>query len=111
MKQQKTVFFAEDDEDNADLILEMLAALDYKAVRARHGMELLAQVANYVPDVILLDLEMPVLNGFETLAILKQDSRFASVPVIAISGKTDEGLAADVKTSGFTSFLAKPFNK
>ena len=107
------VLAVDDIEFNLELIEVMLTGLsgleDLSVLRAGNGREaldILEQNSNI--DIILLDLEMPVLNGFETLQILKRDERFREIPVIVVTA--DKSEVVKTLTMGANDFLAKPYD-
>ena len=107
------VLAVDDLEFNLDLIEVMLTGLsgleDLTLLRAMNGREALdiLEQRNDV-DIILLDLEMPVLNGFDTLQILKRHERFRDIPVIVVTADRSEVLKT--LTMGANDFLAKPYD-
>lgn len=78
---------------------------------ARDGREALAQLLSARPDLILLDIEMPRMNGFEFLEALRADASFSDIPVIMISSRTGEKHRQQAATLGVRTFLGKPFKE
>lgn len=94
---------------NLEMLDFMLAELDIQLVRAGNGQEALDLLADDPDfDAILLDLEMPVMNGFETLQILKRSDRYREIPVIVITADQDEVIKT--LALGANDFMAKPYN-
>ena len=89
-------------------IKNMLQNLGYAAHTANNGLDALERVLAVKPDVVLLDLSMPVLDGTEVLSILKQHDTTKNIPVIILSGK--EGICDKIRaeTLGAAGFLNKP---
>jgi CheY-like chemotaxis protein len=92
----------EDDEANRQLLCRMLEKDGIRVQQATNGKVALDQLAGELPDIILLDLTMPVVDGFEFIRIVRQDARTANVPIVVITAKdlTDEDrqrLAASVE--------------
>ena len=79
------VLIVEDDDEVRPMIEVMLAIEGYQTMVAANGQEALQQLAVRLPSLILLDIEMPVMDGYEFRAIQLQDPRFARVPVICLS--------------------------
>ena len=99
-----TVLVVEDDEDTRSSTAELLRAFGYMVATAANGREAAALVAHgRPPDVILLDLSMPVMSGWEFLLVVRRDRRLAGVPVIIVSGDR-----VVKKPGGCDLFLAKP---
>ena len=72
-------------------------------------MEALEQVGDFAPNVILLDIEMPRMDGFELLGHLRRDARWATLPVIMISSRTAQKHREHAASLGATGFLGKPY--
>jgi DNA-binding response OmpR family regulator len=77
---------------------------------AGDGLEALESLETYPADAVLLDLEMPGMDGFETLDRLRADPRYASLPVIVVTGREDVAAVDRAYQAGATSFVIKPLN-
>ena len=77
---------------------------------ATDGVEALERIASAMPDIVLLDLEMPRLDGFEVLARLRADPLTRELPVIVVTGREDVAAIDRAFQAGATSFLVKPIN-
>jgi len=106
------VLIAEDDLDTGSLLAELLIRRGFEAVRAINGYEALAAAYRERPDLILLDLRMPGMDGYEALTRLKRDQATRDIPVIAISAHaTDVEVERQrLQTLGVREFLSKPFS-
>ena len=80
------VLLVEDHETSADGYAQLLASAGYRVARAKDGYEALAEVSRAAPSVILLDLKLPKLDGWELLQRLKADVSIAAVPVVVVTG-------------------------
>ena len=101
------VLVVDDDPDILDAICDILEAEGYRVSRARHGVEALEQVDGERPDVILLDLMMPVMDGVAFAQALRLRPAVSDVPIVVISADGNPQRAASV---GATGYLAKPFD-
>ena len=81
----RKILVAEDDLASRELIREILEARGYEVVEVGDGQEAVQKIAEKKPDLVLLDIQMPLLDGFGVLRQLRQDSRFASLPVVAVT--------------------------
>ncbi len=81
----KRILVVEDQEDNRQIIRDMLSTSDYQITEAENGEEALAAVAKQRPDLILMDIQMPVLDGYEATRRIKADPGLRSIPIIAIT--------------------------
>ena len=106
----RTVLYVEDDAANLMLVEDIVARLpDIHLLSARDGSHGLALARSALPAVILMDINLPDINGFEAMKILKKDAATVHIPVIALSSvpfpdNIKQGLA-----EGFFRYLAKPF--
>ena len=106
---QKTVFVVDDNDTNLLMAQEALKA-QYRVFTLPSAAKMFSLLDNVGPDLILLDIEMPEMDGFETLRILKTKEAYANIPVIFRTGTTD----AEVEVRGFQlgaiDFITKPFS-
>lgn len=93
-QQKKTILVVEDDRFYANICKVKLTKEGYTVVVVGNGTWALQALEKQIPDLILLDLVMPEMDGFETMKAIKADKRFASIPIIAL---TNLGQAEDVK--------------
>jgi CheY-like chemotaxis protein len=101
------VLVVDDDPDILDAICDILDAEGYRVSRARHGQEALDQVESERPDIILLDLMMPVMDGVAFSHALRLRPKVSTVPIVVISADGNPQRAAAVGAAGY---LAKPFD-
>ncbi|MGE5377768.1 MAG: ATP-binding protein, partial [Bacteroidota bacterium] len=83
--QRRTVLLAEDNQINAEMVVEYLEAYGYRVIVARDGEEALQKVAEVNPAIILMDIQMPKLDGLEATRLLRREPRFASIPIVALT--------------------------
>lgn len=101
-----------DDDPNACKIIEiMLSREGYALDFASHGLEALEHVHAHPPDLILMDVLMPVMNGFEATQRLKADPRTALIPIIALTALAFESDRRAAFIAGCNGFIAKPFTR
>lgn len=103
------VLYVEDDELNYRLVERVLTYDGHELVRARDGRTALGLAANLRPDVVLMDLLLPDLNGFEIARRMRQMPSLAQVPIIAVTGLWSNGERERALSEGFAGFVAKPF--
>jgi DNA-binding response OmpR family regulator len=100
-----------EDHDAVRLLLGLTFKKEYHVVTKRDGIEGLAWLsAGNMPDLIMLDMQMPRLNGLEFLRQLRSTGFFAQIPVLLISGNDDATENAEVFNLGIVDFIPKPFN-
>ena len=111
MNQRPIILVVDDESFNVDYLEQELEDLDYATISASDGQAALDQVAAHAPDLILLDIMMPVLDGFGVLARLKADVAVRHIPVIVISAMSDlDSIVRGIKL-GADDYLPKPFNE
>ena len=104
-----TVLVVDDNEQNVQIMSTMLMSRGFEVRIARDGKGALQSVKQYPPDLILLDVMMPEMDGMEVLDHLKSDPRSAAIPVVMVTAKTqDEDLLAGYRC-GAEYYLTKPF--
>lgn len=106
----KTVLIAEDNPINRELLRELLEIRGYTVVEACNGKEALAKVEAAAPDILLLDIGMPLLDGFAVVRKLRENPQFNSLPVVAVTAYAMEGDCEKIMDSGFDGYLSKPVN-
>lgn len=108
----KNVLIVDDEQDVRDLLNMALESLGCEIRTACDGQDALAQIARKRPDLILLDLKMPNLNGYHLFARLKSDELLSKIPVIIITGLSQDSEHDDdewARRMGAEAFLTKPF--
>jgi two-component system, cell cycle response regulator DivK len=103
-----TILIAEDYDDNRELLRLLLAGANYDVREARNGQECLDLARANPPDLIMVDLSMPGLDGWEVFKELKANSSTAHIPCVAVTAHTDRDRIRALQ-SGFSDFVGKPF--
>ncbi|MCL2636802.1 MAG: response regulator [Oscillospiraceae bacterium] len=105
----KTIFIVDDNEINR-IVAENALEKDYNTYTLESAAEMFEALEKTIPDLILLDIKMPVMDGFEALKILKSDARFKAIPVVFLTGTVDYEVEALGFESGVVDFIGKPFS-
>ncbi|MDM7924999.1 MAG: response regulator [bacterium] len=105
----KQILVVDDDPLIARLLKEPLEKAGYSVKVASHGLEALQTVKDRRPDLIILDILMPMLDGFKTARLLKFDKRFKDIPIIVLTSRATEGERKIGEQVGANEFLLKPF--
>jgi phosphoserine phosphatase RsbU/P len=103
------ILIVDDEPFNVDYLEQELEELDYATVSAANGQEALEKVGSESPDLVLLDIMMPVMDGFEALTRLKADANTRNIPVIVISANSDLKSVVRGIELGAEDYLPKPF--
>jgi len=104
------VLIAEDNAVNRELLRELLEVRGYTVVEACDGEEALRVIEQTQPDILLLDIGMPVLDGFGVVRALRQNPRLATLPVLAVTAYAMQGDRERILSAGFDGYLSKPVN-
>jgi CheY-like chemotaxis protein len=103
-----TILLIDDDEDSRVMYSAVLMRAGYRVLFARNGADGVDIATHARPDLILMDLVMPRLNGYAALRGLRDDPTTARIPVIALTGQVSQAEAPQVKEAGFEDVLVKP---
>jgi CheY-like chemotaxis protein len=106
-----TVLVVDDNQQNLELLQAYLEDMDCQTLPAHNGLEALEIVSEEEVDLILLDVMMPKMSGFEVCKRLKKDPKTADIPVIMVTALTEFGDIERGIDSGTDDFLSKPVNK
>jgi CheY-like chemotaxis protein len=102
------VLLVDDYPDAREMYSEYLDFAGFDVVEAANGMEALARAVDASPDIILMDLSLPVMDGWEATRRLKADRRTAGIPVVALTGHALAGISDGAKQAGCDAFVTKP---
>ena len=104
----KTVLLVEDNDDNQEIYRIILTHHGFSVLQAWDGEGGVRMARHHGPDVILMDLTMPILDGLQATQMLKADPETAAIPIIALTAHTEHADRAAAEAAGCTSFLSKP---
>jgi two-component system cell cycle response regulator DivK len=102
------VLLVDDYPDAREMYTEYLEFSGFDVVQAGNGMEALQRATEDAPDIILMDLSLPVMDGWEATRRLKADARTAGIPVVALTGHALAGISEGAKKAGCDAFVTKP---
>lgn len=102
------VLLVDDYPDAREMYAEYLDFSGFDVVEAANGMEALQRAADTAPDIILMDLSLPVMDGWEATRRLKANTRTANIPVVALTGHALAGISEGAKNAGCDAFVTKP---
>jgi two-component system, cell cycle response regulator DivK len=106
----KRILVVEDQEDNRQIVRDLLTANDYEMTEAENGEEALAAVAKDRPDLILMDIQLPVMDGCEATRRIKADPSLSSIPIIAVTSYALSEDEEKARAAGCNDFVPKPFS-
>ena len=106
----KTILIVEDNEKNMKLVRDILRHNGHATIEAATGAEGVLQACEQRPDLILMDIQLPDIDGIEALRRIRADRSLDTVPVIAVSASVMPDDQHKIVTSGFDAFVTKPIN-
>jgi CheY-like chemotaxis protein len=110
MAKQHRILVIEDNLDNLTLILDMLESLGYEVISAVNGRRGIEMAASHHPDIILMDLSLPVMDGWAAAQHLKATPSLCHIPIIAVSAHAMSGDRERALEAGCDDYLPKPIN-
>jgi two-component system cell cycle response regulator DivK len=106
MKQK--ILVVEDNEDNLTVLCDELEYVGYEVISAANGEEAIEKTFTERPDLILMDISIPVIDGWEATRRLKADPKTENIPIIALTAHAMAGDAEKAKAAGCDGYIAKP---
>jgi two-component system, cell cycle response regulator DivK len=106
----KRILVVEDTEDNRKIVRDLLTSVGYELVEAVDGGEGVAMAQSERPDLILMDIQLPVIDGYEATRRIRAIPELAAVPIIAVTSYALSGDEAKTRAAGCTGYVAKPFS-
>ena len=104
------ILIVEDNEKNMKLVRDILQAKGYQTLEAVNAEDGIVLAAEKKPDLVLMDIQLPGMNGIEALKVLRADPTTAHIPVVAITASVMQQDKQQVMDSGFNGFIEKPIN-
>jgi len=104
------ILVVEDNEKNMKLFRDVLAATGYRTLEATTGSEAVDIASEQLPDLILMDIQLPVLDGVQALHRLRSSARTATIPILALTAQAMQGDRERFLAAGFDGYLSKPVN-
>ncbi|MDA0589608.1 MAG: response regulator [Planctomycetota bacterium] len=105
------ILIADDNEQNCELLEAYLASSDYEIAMAFDGQQTLDKVATLQPDIVLLDIMMPRMSGYEVCKQLKENNATAGIPILMVTALNEMGDIEKAVNAGCDDFLTKPVNR
>ncbi|HLD56111.1 MAG TPA: response regulator [Candidatus Omnitrophota bacterium] len=105
----QTILVIDDEQEILDVVRELLERHDYRVLTAASGQEGLDLIRKEKIHLILLDIMMPKMSGFEVLSELKRNPETASIPVVILTARMEVGMIVEAKQLGAVDYVVKPF--
>jgi two-component system cell cycle response regulator DivK len=106
----KRILVVEDQEDDRQIIRDMLAGTDYEITEAEDGEQALTAVAKERPDLILMEIQLPSMDGYEAMRRIRTDPALSSVPIIAVTAYAPSAEEQKARAAGCSDFVPKPYS-
>ena len=106
----KRILVVEDQADTRRIIRDMLAPTDYEVTEAENGEEALATIAKQRPDLILMDVQLPIMDGYTATRRIKADPALQSIRIIAVTSYALDGEEKTARAAGCDDYVPKPFS-
>ncbi|MBI4526666.1 MAG: response regulator [Deltaproteobacteria bacterium] len=111
MPDKKRILLAEDNEDTRLILRLIIESLGYEVTVAQDGREAVEMASSQLPDLVVMDILMPVMDGFEAIRRIREDPKIGSVPILAATVLATPGDRAKCLASGLDEYLSKPFTR
>jgi two-component system, cell cycle response regulator DivK len=106
----KRILVVEDQPNNRQIIRDMLAPTDYEIAEVESGEEALTAIAKQRPDLILMDIRLPIMDGYTATSQIKADPALRSIPIIAVTSYALSGEEKKARAAGCDDYVPKPFS-
>src|ERR671915_968051 len=106
----RRILLVEDTEDNRQIVRDLMESVGYDLIEAEDGAAGVAMAAEHRPDLILMDIQLPVMDGYEASRRIKADPALRHIPVIAVTSYALSGDEAKTRAAGCDGYVAKPFS-
>ncbi len=106
----KRILVIEDQEDNRQILRDLLTSADFEVIEAEDGVAGVAAAAAQRPDLILMDIQLPLLDGYEATRRIKADPALRAIPIIVITSYALSGDDEKARAAGCDAYFSKPFS-
>ena len=107
---KKTILVVEDQEDNRQILRDLLASAGFRMVEAHDGEQALTVARSERPNLILMDIQLPILDGYDATRSIKRDPELKHIPVIAVTSYALSGDEERAREAGCDGYVAKPYS-
>ena len=106
----KRILVVEDQEDNRQILRDLLASADYEMDEAENGQEALDAVVRQRPDLILMDIQLPIMDGYEATRRIKGNAAWKDIPIIVVTSYALSGDESKARAAGCDAYVTKPYS-
>jgi len=106
----KRILVVEDQEDNRQILRDLLGSVGYALIETDNGETAVALAAQHKPDLILMDIQLPIMDGYEATRRIKSDPALRAIPIIVITSYALSGDEAKARAAGCDAYVTKPYS-
>ena len=106
----KTILYVEDNEYNLKIVRQLLSRTSYRLIEAIDGESGVVKAQSELPDLILMDVQLPKMSGLDATRQLRADAKTAAIPIVVITSFALSGDAEKAKAAGASAYIAKPYS-
>jgi two-component system cell cycle response regulator DivK len=106
----KCILVVEDQEDNRQILRDLLGNAGFDLIEAENGEQALAALAKQRPDLILMDIQLPIMDGYEATRRIRTNPEMKDIPIIAVTSYALAGDEAKALAAGCSAYITKPFS-
>jgi two-component system, cell cycle response regulator DivK len=106
----RRILVVEDQVDNRQILHDLLTSAGYEIIQAENGKEALAAAARERPDLILMDIQLPLLDGYEATRRIKADPGLRAIPIIVVTSYALSGDESKARAAGCDAYVTKPYS-
>ena len=106
----KTILVVEDQEDNRQILRDLLGSAGFRMIEAHDGEQALTVARSERPNLILMDIQLPILDGYEATRSIKRDPELKHIPVIAVTSYALSGDEERARAAGCDGYVGKPYS-
>jgi two-component system cell cycle response regulator DivK len=106
----KRILVVEDQEDNRQILRDLLANAGFDMIEAEDGVQAIAAASKHRPDLILMDIQLPMVDGYEATRRIKADPALSAIPIIVVTSYALSGDEDKAREAGCDAYVAKPYS-
>jgi two-component system, cell cycle response regulator DivK len=106
----KTILVVEDQEDNRQILRDLLASAGFRMIEAHDGQQAVTIARSQRPDLVLMDIQLPLVDGYEATRSIKRDPELKHIPIIAVTSYALSGDETKAREAGCDGYVAKPYS-
>jgi two-component system cell cycle response regulator DivK len=106
----KRILVVEDQEDNLQILRDLLSSAGHEMIEARDGEAAVSQATKHRPDLILMDIQLPIMDGYEATRRIKSNPELRAIPIIVVTSYALSGDEEKARAAGCDAYVTKPYS-